>query len=327
MRSDTRARMRATLIATTVAAAATLGCEGARDRDKDERDKGEQTRPTAQAERPQDPGAPQPGARTAEAPKKGPQTDATIDQVKERPADFYGKEITVAGKVDKLINERTFELEGTGWAFNDNITVLTKSPAQLATAAVAGKQELVVTGTVRPFVVADVERELGWDLAPEVEVRLKERPVLLAERIRRVSDQDGWTAEAGDRADTGPLTSMVTIITAIDLRALAGRQVDLGRERVQAVAGKGLWVGPSAMSQIFVLPTETPKDLQPGDMVRVSGTLREVPKDAAATWGLPKEMTGRVQSETLYLDGATVKELPAAEKAPATQTPAATQPR
>lgn len=321
MRFDTLTRTRALLMATTLAAAATLGCQGERDRNK-----GEPPKPTAQSERAPQPGTPPPAPASAE-PKKAPPTDATIAQVKERPADFYGKQVVVSGKVEKLIDERTFELEGTRWLFNDDITVLTRSPAQLATAAVAGKDELIVTGTVRPFVVADVERELGWNLTPEVAVRLKERPVLIAERIRRVSDQGGWTAEGGDEGKTGPLTSMVTIITAIDLRSLAGRQVDLGRERVQAVAGKGLWIGPSAMSQIFVLPTQMPKNIQAGDTVQVSGTLREVPKGATATWELPKEMASRVHDETLYLDGATVKELPVEEKAAGTQTPAATQDR
>lgn len=307
MRSDIHARMRAALIIAAVAAP--IGCQGDRAQSAGKPAQQAQNQQTAQN---------QPQAQPT--PAKG-QTTATVDQVKEQPANFYGKTITVAGKVDELLTESAFELEGTGWAFNDNITVLTKSPAQLARAAVAGKDELVVSGTVRPFVVTEVERELGWDLSPEIEVRLKERPILIADAIRRVEDEGGWTAEGGEKR--GPINSLVTIVTSLDLRALAGQHVDLGRERVQSVMGRGLWIGPSHMSQMFVLPTEMPKDLQPGDMVQVSGTLRQVPKNAATDWGLPKEMAGTVQQEALFLDGATVKELPA-EQAPGAQTPAAT---
>lgn len=38
-------------------------------------------------------------------------------------------------------------------------------------------------------------------------------------------------------------------------------KVDLGRERVQSVTGKGMWVGPSRMSQVFVVPGQPVKDL------------------------------------------------------------------
>src|SRR5690606_23912633 len=98
---------------------------------------------------------------------------------------FYGRQVRLTGEVDEVFSDRAFELEGTGWAFDDDITVLARTSVQLAGAGLEDGDELIVSGTVRPMVVAEVERELGWDLSPELEVRLKERPVLVADSIRR----------------------------------------------------------------------------------------------------------------------------------------------
>lgn len=306
MRSDNRALMRATL---TLAAAAALACKGG----QDERKPGEFAAPST----------PRDGVQTVDS-NRAPRPTTSVDEVRERPDQFDGKQVRVAGTVDKLLSERAFELEGTGWAFHDNIVVLTKSPVQLAGVALAGSDELVVTGTVRPFVAAEVSRDLGWDMTPEIEVRLKERPVLIADTIRRISDEGAWRSDVAVEGAPTPVTSLVAIVTALDLHALAGRQVDLGREKVLAVEGKGLWVGPSVMSQIFVVPTVTPKDIKVGDMVRVSGTLRAPPKDAATVWGLSKETAARVEGDVLYLDDAVLTLLPGGARRPDTQTPAAT---
>lgn len=303
MRSDTRALTRATLMTTALVVASALACKG------DQDDRKLEPAPSRAPD----------SVQTVDA-SRAPKPTTTVDQVREQPAEFYGKQIRVAGTVEKLLSERSFELEGAGWAFHDNIVVLTKSPVQLAGVALAGNDELVVTGTVRPFVAADVERELGWDMTPEIEVRLKERPVLIAESIRRVSDDGGWRADAAE-AMPGPLTSLAAIANTIDLKSLAGRRVDLGREKVLAVDGRGLWVGRSSMSQIFVMPTVAPGDVKPGDTVRVSGTLREPPKDAVTAWGVAKETASRVMGDALYLDEAVITVVKRAD----TQTPAATR--
>lgn len=233
---------------------------------------------------------------------------ATVDQVKEKPASFYDKKVRVTGKVDKLFGDRAFDLEGTGWAFDDNITVVTKTPVTFAGGTLARRDELIVDGTVRRVVIADLERDLGWDLSPEIEVHLKERPVLVADSIRKIDESGRWEA---DTTKARPLAALVTIITTVDPDALVGNQVDLERERVQSVVGKGLWVGPSHMSQVYVVPANVPAGIQAGDLVRVTGTLQKPPKDATKLWNLPSELSGVVREESLYVADATVTEVPA----------------
>jgi hypothetical protein len=229
----------------------------------------------------------------------------SVAAIKEAPEQFYGKTVTVSGELDKLYNERAFELDGTGWAFNDDITVLTKAPVHIVGVPLAAGDEVIVTGTVHSFVAADVERNIGWDIGPDVESKLAKRPVLIADSIRKVAEYGRWSASGAAE----PVTMVVTIVTMVD-PAAAGRKVELERERVQSVMGKGLWVGPSKMSQVFVLPAGGLKDIQPGDWVRVTGTLQKAPKDAGKTWDFPANTGGIVSEEELFVDAATVTEVP-----------------
>jgi hypothetical protein len=246
-----------------------------------------------------------------EAGTRPPSDAASTDQIKESPAGFYGKSVQVSGTVDQLYDRRAFELEGTGWAFDDNITVLTQSPVELTSGPLVDDDEVIVTGTVRPFVTAEVERDLGWDLDRDLEIKLERRPVIVAQTIRTIGEQGRWTAGSAGGSDRQPVATVVTVFTAVDPAALAGQPVDMGRERVQAVMGKGLWVGPNHLAQVFVQPGQMPKDIQAGDMIRVRGTLQKVPENAAKQWGMPASMRVVVGQEGLFVDDATVEEVQA----------------
>ncbi len=230
---------------------------------------------------------------------------ASVDEVKEKPAAYYGRAVRVTGEVDEIYNARAFELEGTGWAFDDNITVLTKTPVAFNTGGIVGDDQLIVKGTVRRLIVAEVERELGWDLKPELEITLKDRPVLIADSVYNVNTAQVWAA-AGVLPE--PVATIITIVTTPDPAPLLGQQIDLKRERVQAVTGAGLWIGPSRMAQVFVVPQSKPVGIEPGDIVRVTGVVRTIPADAMNKWDLPRDMVGNVREGTLFIDAATVQE-------------------
>lgn len=238
-------------------------------------------------------------------------TNTGIDTIKESPERFYGKTVHVSASVDEIYGDRAFELEGTGWAFDDNITVLTKVPVRVAGAPLAKGDQVIVTGVVRPFVVANVERDIGWDISPEVEIKLTRRPVLIAESIRKVGEIGSWSATAG-ASDT--VSSTFTLLSQANPAALAGRKVELDNERVQEVTGKGLWIGPNRMAQVFVLPREPVKDVKAGDRVHVTGTLQKIPQDAAKTWEQPQTMQGLLGDNAVFIDAATVKPAPAAAR-------------
>lgn len=121
----------------------------------------------------------------------------TVEEVQDTPTSYYGKRVRLAGKVDEILSDRAFELEGAGWAFGDNIIVLTKTPVRFTGAPLARDSELIVSGVVRRR-VEDTAIELGWAPTPEHETKVNERPVLVADSIRLINDDgrdDRWSAD------------------------------------------------------------------------------------------------------------------------------------
>ena len=48
--------------------------------------------------------------------------------------------------------------------------------------------EVRVIGTVGKMTVSEIEREVGWDLDPKIEVEVeKQGPVLIAKRVERIN--------------------------------------------------------------------------------------------------------------------------------------------
>ncbi|MBA3547239.1 MAG: hypothetical protein H0T76_12200 [Nannocystis sp.] len=122
----------------------------------------------------------------------------TIKAVKAAPESYHGKPLRLAGEVDEILSDRAFELEGTGWAFGDDIIVLTKTPAQFSGGPLVRDSEVIVSGTVRRYVKQEIERDLGWGFTPVLEVRVKDRPVIVADSIRLIDDHgrdDRWSAD------------------------------------------------------------------------------------------------------------------------------------
>lgn len=291
MRRDNQAHARALLSAALFAAVVASACNEQRERTTMQQAERDRTvTPT--------PGAPD------------------VDQVKEEPQRYYDKQVRLAGGVDELFADRVFELEGSGWAFNDNITVLLKEPMKLdAGGPLTDDDEVIVSGTVRHFVVADIEREIGWDVPPDIETRLRDRPVLVAESVRKVAGEQQRVAAAGQQdgqaAGQQQVDSVVQIVGFTNPTQLAGQRVELERETVQAVVGKGLWVGPSGAQQIFVVPMTMPDDIAAGDTVTLSGTLRQAPENAAEAWDLPRDAARGLGPNAVYLETVTIREVPA----------------
>lgn len=297
MRREHYARARAILGATCIALAASGACTSERERTPVQAERAPQTQQQTQQQQP------------------GGTPPVEVDQVKEAPGQYYDKKVRVTGEVDELYSERAFKLEGTGWAFDDDITVLLKEPVPANLGRLSRDDELIVTGTVKRFTVADIERDVGWDLSPEIEVRLKERPVLVADMVRRVAgDGDRQQQERTQQqpgAEAAAVGTVAAIVLAQNPRSLAGQKVDLEGERIQAVTGKGMWVGPTAATQVFVVPATMPKDLAQGDRVKLVGTLREIPGNAQEMWGIPADTAGQLRDAAVYVEATTVEELPA----------------
>jgi hypothetical protein len=124
-------------------------------------------------------------------PKPEPTTE--VDDIEDEPRRFYGRVVTLAGEIESVRSNSVFELEGDDWLFPDELLVVTKSPVRLGANDELDDMDVIVTGKIVPMVVAEVERELGWDLEPQIEAEFENKPVLIATSIRAVEDVARWT--------------------------------------------------------------------------------------------------------------------------------------
>ncbi len=100
--------------------------------------------------------------------------------------DFYGKTVTVKAEVEKVVDDHTFTLDEDALLAGSDVLVLV--PRGMAT-QMRHDQKVLVTGQVRRYVAAELDRDYDWFedgkiLKVEKEFDFKTRPVLVATSIR-----------------------------------------------------------------------------------------------------------------------------------------------
>lgn len=101
-------------------------------------------------------------------------------EITQEPAQYYGKTLAVTGEIEDIVGPNAFTLDEDKLLGAQDLLVLGAKPAQ----ALKDGETVAVTGELRPFVVADIERDydLTWDLdlQRKLEVEYKNKPVLVA---------------------------------------------------------------------------------------------------------------------------------------------------
>jgi hypothetical protein len=105
---------------------------------------------------------------------------------------YVGQEVTVVGEVDEVLSPMAFALdEDAPFAagVDNDVLVFYPKSAELAPLDDAWlNDEVRVIGTVGKMTVSEIEREVGWDLDPKIEVEVeKQGPVLIAKRVERIN--------------------------------------------------------------------------------------------------------------------------------------------
>jgi hypothetical protein len=101
-----------------------------------------------------------------------------------------GQTVTVVAEVNEVFGPRAFALDEDAplaAGIDRDLVVLSKTGINLAPLDDRWLNDKVrVTGKVGRASVVEVEREVGWDLDPEIEVELEDvRAVLVADAITR----------------------------------------------------------------------------------------------------------------------------------------------
>ena len=208
-----------------------------------------------------------------------------LDDLEDNPTKYIGKTISVDGEVEDVFGPRVFTIDEPNWGDLEGET-LVFLPTTLA-ALVRENDRVTITGTMKPFVRAEVEREWGWlGIDGEIELDVAKKPVLVASRIVGGNnntalvialDESDSTPVGTSGSTTGsPLTDAATLADGGD--DLVGRRVNLTGLKVHATAKDGGFFAKTANGTVFVLPAEKQQAAREGDTVSVKGVVLQLPR-------------------------------------------------
>ena len=221
----------------------------------------------------------------------------TARQVIENPGAYVGKTVTVSGDVEEIHGPRAFNMD-SGLSAGE-LLVIGREPFPQVTEA--GNRAYVisdvatVTGTVRMLVAADVEREIGWDLEPQLEAEFNAKPVLIAQNIsfrpnanraatmpadnsanqsaantantttdtnpnqstaNNQMNQTATNANGTQTAETGSIIDAGVYASTADKLSLVGKEARLSNLRVVRVVGPRTFTVPAGSGEMIVMLDE-----------------------------------------------------------------------
>ncbi len=105
------------------------------------------------------------------------------DDITDNPEDYYYRRLAINGDIDTIIDANVATLDDEELFGGENLVVI--SPSEPLT--VQEGEEVVMTGTLRPLIISEVEQEynLTWDLDLEeqIEAEAQDRPVFIIDSV------------------------------------------------------------------------------------------------------------------------------------------------
>jgi hypothetical protein len=161
-----------------------------------------------------------------------PDNNVTVADIMDNTATYLGRTVTVNGDVEEMIGANAFKLDEeaffAGGIDNDLLVIGAQQNLEGLDDQILNDR-VRVSGTVRNFVIADIENALGYDLDDNLFTEWNNKPVLLAQSVQMVRPAPA----AGVTLPEGALTVADVVSNPA---ALDGKQVTL-RGEVQEVFG------------------------------------------------------------------------------------------
>jgi hypothetical protein len=120
-----------------------------------------------------------------------PEGTVRVADIQEDPTRFVGQSVTVVADVEEVHSPRAFSLDEDSAAaggIDNDLMVLSPQAGNLQDIDDQWLNNKVrVTGTVGTVNVVEIEREIGWDLSPELETEVgRAKAVIIAKTVERV---------------------------------------------------------------------------------------------------------------------------------------------
>lgn len=205
-----------------------------------------------------------------------------VDTVREQPAKYLGKSVTVMGEVGEVHNQRALVLEDLDLIFEDELLVVSKSDmawTRREPQAARGPQSddaLRIEGVVRKLGDPELARDAyALALTPLVRELWQGKPVLVAEDIVVLYDYAHWS----EREETKTLTNIADYVAWPSASDYVGEAVDFQAVEVRRVTDEAIWVGPSDPG-VKVVPRDRQllESVKQGDRIDVQGFVESTKK-------------------------------------------------
>lgn len=259
----------------------------------------------------------------------------TARQIIENPNDYLGKTITVSGNVEDIYDPRAFDMDSTTSV--GNLLVLGAKPFPKVpndTGRIATKGDIAtVTGVVRMMTTKEeVEKELGWDLTPQIVTTYNMKPVLIAttssfragtipadkpEAKDMAENETTGKKDVTDSEPSGEIVNFADFETAVDRKSFVGKRVNLKAINVESVVGdRAFYVGNSRDKRILIIfqeeePGPKPQkfdgkiDVDKGQKISLEGIVRTMPsvEEAKRQFGnlMSAETLNGLKDEETYI--------------------------
>ena len=215
-----------------------------------------------------------------------------VDDLEDNAQKYTGKTISVDAEIEDVFGPRLFTIDEPHWGDLEG-EILVYMPTSLA-ALVREHDRVTITGAVKPFVKADVEREWGWfGMDPNVEVKLATKPVLVATKIVGGTNNTAMVIQLDNPKGSGPVgTSGGNKATANDNTAISdlaklgdgstdivGTHVSLSGVKVVGTATNGGFFTITSNATVFILPSSADATtVKSGETVSVEGVVLQLPR-------------------------------------------------
>ncbi|WP_449419743.1 hypothetical protein [Phormidium nigroviride] len=119
---------------------------------------------------------------TAPVPAPPGSVPTTTENVVDKTAQLLGKTVTIRSEPVKKLGPSTFTVSDGEFFGGESILVVNATGKPFVLPAESG-QEVQVTGTVRNFVLADIEREYNLGLQPNLYTEYESKPAIVAQSM------------------------------------------------------------------------------------------------------------------------------------------------
>lgn len=111
------------------------------------------------------------------------------EEIVRDPSKYYGKKVMIQpADVNRVLGPHAFMLDEDALLAGPDVLVIVPNPTG---GAIGEDAEVRVTGTVRPYVAADIRRDFNWFDEDDVVVEFTDRPVIVADSVTS-SDGREW---------------------------------------------------------------------------------------------------------------------------------------